>query len=216
MYFSRKHFKLYNNMPVYKEDEHLQEQLDKFKKMTRPGQKFTSGSEAVNRSKARQHVQTEGQSALQKGDVFRMPDTEEQLAKVMLSGIFNGTQKEPTIGVFLPVDRDGRKVYIAIWSPVFDRSVNILTKEPTDEEHPDDAEYDDVRTYPGGQPAKDFRDTPGSAYDPFVRLLGKTIRVTDKERLRCRVIDRYDDKAEKWLFKPGYQNMCSFEYVDEE
>lgn len=202
-------------MPVYKEDEHLQEQLTKFKQMTRPGQKFKSGQEAVAKGKGRQHVQTEGQSALQKGDVFRMPDTEEQLTKVMISGIFNSSQKEETIGVFLPVNRDGRKVYIAIWSPVFDRSVNLLTKEPSDPDNPEDAEYDDVRTYPGGQPAKDFRDTAGSAYEPFVTLLGKTIRVTDKERLRCRVIDHYDEKTATWLFKPGYQNMCSFEYVED-
>lgn len=202
-------------MPVYKEDEHLQEQLTKFKQLTRPGQKFKSGQEAVAKGKQRQHVQTEGQSALQPGDVFRMPDTEEQLANVMVSGIFNTTQKDETIGVFLPVNRNGRTVYIAIWSPVFDRSVNILTKEPDDEEHPEDAEYDEVRTYPGGQPAKDFRDTTGSAYDAFVALLGKTIKVTKKDRLHCRVIDKYDDKEKVWLFKPGYQNMCSFEYVED-
>lgn len=189
----------------------------------RDGQTITIGAEAVAAADARQNIQTEGQNSFRVGDEFEMPATLDELKAVMFAEKFTPTQREPSIGVVVVVERDGKPVALRVFSTSFTRGVRpVDNTAPTKDKdgNPLAPVFKQDMIYPGGQPAKDVRDVNGSILEAFSALVGKTIRVTRVDSISCQQIkrgaqpDQETGRFKESDFVVGTRKVCTFAYVE--
>lgn len=203
----------------------LAQELERLKSgaFLREGQTITTGAEAIASADSRQNIQTEGQNSLRVGDEFEMPATLDELKAIMFAEKFNPTQREPSIGVVVVVERDGKPVALRVFSTSFTRGLRpVDTTAPTkdSEGNPLPPVFKQDMIYPGGQPAKDVRDVNGSILQAFSALIGKTIRVTRVDNINCQQIRRgATPDSETGRFKEsdyvaGTRKLCTFAYVE--
>jgi hypothetical protein len=176
------------------------------------------GSEAATAAETSPNVQTEGQNSLKTGDIIFMPKDDAQFEKWVIAQRFSDGQVRPSIGLILPVLRKGTYIAVRVFSNAFSRGFRKLKTAavPAEGDNPGSpAVFEKEMTYPGGKPAQDFRDTPGSIKDCFRSLYGKVIKVDNVAKIDCEVVD-YSAKVAEGESRPlivGNRKMHSFSYT---
>lgn len=155
--------------------------------------------------------QTEGQTALQEGDVFTVPQEDADFNSCLISRTFSEGQTTPSIGLFVVVTRKQKPVVVQVYSSAFTRGQYVYDSN---------GEVATEMTYPEGEPAKDVRNTPGSVLDALSALKGKTIKVEAVLNPECRVLKRgavRDTETGRFgedQFEKRKTRILSFNYIE--
>ena len=193
----------------------------------REGQKYFTADDAKEAAQQAPNVQTEGQAALKEGDVFTVPATPEEFDAVFFGQTFSVGQRIPSFFLALPVKRGEDIVPINVFSTAFTRGIRkayaVMNSDNTpkiDEDGKPVYKIDENQSYPGGKPAEDVRNTPGSLYDALASLMGKTIVVKKRERVDCWRLKsgakrNSDNGFDDDQFEVGKQAVLTFAYVED-
>lgn len=162
--------------------------------------------EAIKAAQETENRQMEGQTSLQKGDVFTVPADEAEFNDCLIARKFNKNQNGLSIGLLLIVNRGGKEVAVQVFSSVFTRGQRLIGADGKPEE---------TMSYPKGQPAKDVRDTAGNMYTALGALKGKTIKVVDVPSPECWTLKRNLDHQAPFTeadYEVRKQRMITFAY----